>query len=127
MMRYLNIRNASSDLLLQSLFGFRQCPQHQRCTKAKENQTQVCQFYIALHDITCMYILYVLFKKAKLRKIYTNIPSELRKPHPEEELCLTRRRRFQPCLSSHQNLPRSAKSPSVWKRVVNSAVPSLAY
>ena len=88
---------------------------------------QVCQFYIALHDITCMYILYVLFKKAKLRKIYTNIPSELRKPHPEEELCLTRRRRFQPCLSSHQNLPRSAKSPSVWKRVVNSAVPSLAY
>lgn len=29
---------------------------------------QVCQFYIALHDITCMYILYVLFKKAKLRK-----------------------------------------------------------
>ena len=70
---------------------------------------QVCQFYIALHDITCMYILYVLFKKAKLRKKYTNIPSELRKPHPEEELCLTRRRRFQPCLSSHQNLPRSAK------------------
>ena len=35
----------------------------QRLTKRIK---QVCQFYIALHDITCMYILYVLFKKAKL-------------------------------------------------------------
>lgn len=53
MMRYLNIRNASSDLLLQSLFGFRQCPQHQRCTKAnKENQTGLP----VLHSITWYYM-----------------------------------------------------------------------
>ena len=42
MMRYLNMLNASFDLLLQSLSGSRQCPQHQRCTKAnKEIRTDL--------------------------------------------------------------------------------------